>query len=1152
MTGTDFCAIPSANPFWALWRGREHGPGRLRRRPALNRIALILIALTYGASMFGGAAWAQRRRAQLERSPFRFYAYALALPVYCTSWTYFGAVGMAAAQGWGYLPIYVGPMLLFLLGGPFLMRLTAAVHAEGATSISDFIGSRFQKSRGVGALVTLLALLGTIPYLALQLRSVGISYALVSGTGAVIPPILCVAAGLALFAILFGTRVFDAAARNEGVLFAVAAESVVKLLALCGIALFAILLFVQAPDARQAAGLAALARTFRPTALGIDFPVVTLISVMAILCLPRQFYIGVMEARAPADIVRVRWTFILYLLLTVLAVVPITLTGLALLPDGAQPDFFVLALPMDAGAGWLALLVFLGGLSAAVAMAVTETIALSTMVSNDLIAPFLLRSQSEGANFGRILLLVRRATIVLLMGSAVAYAAFIPGDAQLASVGLIAFVAMAQSAPALVMAVLRPNNDAAAAKAGLSVGLILWLYTLFLPGVGGYLLPGTLENTLFDPHALLGIGGMSAITHGALWSLGGNMVAFAVVAARRIDRRDLSLRISRQRGIAQIDHRGALAEMVERFVGPEAVAEALGDGDPSAPIDRASARTAERLIASVVGASSARAIMASALSGASLGIEDVTQLLDASGQSLHFSQGLLAATLENIDPGVSVADRNLRLIAWNSRYLELFAYPPGMVRVGAPIADLIRFNAERGECGPGEVEGHVERRLHHMRSGHAHSFERHRADGRVIKTVGGPMPDGGYVMCFTDITAEAVAREALERARAELERRVAERTAELSEANRKLALAITDKTRFLAAASHDLLQPLHAARLFCASLQRDISDQGRVKLERVDRAIEAANDLLRALLDISKLDAGGIEPHPTHFSLRLLLAELVDGFEPLASERGLSLRLGPGDAAVFLDRTLLRSILQNFLSNAIRYTRRGGVLIGIRKRGAMVRIEVYDSGIGIPPESQERIFREFERLESEGEHGVGLGLAIVERSAPLVGGEVDLRSEPGRGSRFAITVPAAARPAAATEVPAARITDPVRGQRLLVVDDDPMIREAMAAFLTDRGHRPLVLPGAVEALACRESFDAALIDFHLGTDDGIDLITTMRAARPSLRAALITADRSPAMLERAAQHGIAVLSKPLAAPALDEWLARGTAKQEGSVLKAQA
>ncbi|WP_336958979.1 PAS domain-containing hybrid sensor histidine kinase/response regulator [Sphingobium aquiterrae] len=1119
-------------------------------------ITPFVIAIAYAAAMFLGAGWAHRRRDRLKHSRWRLPAYALGLSVYCTSWTYFGAVGTAVSEGWNFLPIYVGPMLLFLFGAPFLKRMVTAVHAQGATSISDFIGARFGSSRGVAALVTLLALFGTIPYIALQLRSVGMSYAIVTGTRSIALPILCAAGVLALFAILFGTRRYEVAARNEAVLFAVAAESIIKLLALGAVATFATWLFLRAPALQRVEGLDRLATHFALHKLGIDFPVVTGLAIMAILCLPRQFYIGVMEARDPGDIVRARWPFLTYLLLTVLAVVPITLAGLALLDGRARPDFFILSLPSASGMPGLATVVFLGGLSAAVAMVVTEAIALSTMVSNDLIAPLLLRSRSEETNLGGILLNVRRAAILLLLAAGAAYALLIPSQAQLASSGLIAFVAMAQYAPALIIAVMRGDNDAMAAKAGLTTGLLLWLYTLFLPGIGVSILPDALAGSLLDPRALMGVNGLSLITHGALWSLGGNLLVFAIVWARRVRDADFHIHLSHQRGIAPIANLGALADMVERFVGPHAIGDLLPPGqDRAAPVDRNSARAAERLIASVVGASSARAVMASALSGEGLGVDDVAQLLDASGQSLRFSRGLLAATLENIDPGVSVIDRNLRLIAWNSRYLELFGYPAGMVRVGAPVSDLIRFNAERGECGPGEVEQHVAKRLGHMRDGRHHAFQRRRLDGRVIKTVGGPMPDGGYVMCFTDITAEAQAVAGIELAKVELERRVDERTAELSDANDKLARATAEKTRFLAAASHDLLQPLHAARLFSEALRRKLPEGDRPMLGRIDRSIEAANDLLRALLDISKMDAGGVVPHPVPVAVRPLLLELAESLEPLAAERGLSLRVAPGTGAVHSDPTLLRSILQNFLSNAIRYTPRGGVLLGVRRRGVMLRIEVYDSGIGIPEDKQALIFREFERLEAANEPGIGLGLAIVERSAALIGARVELKSMPGRGSRFTLILPRMADHIA--DCGAGHITDhmadvqepsarsgavaasPVPARSLLAVDDDPAIGEAMAALLLASGHRCASCATPQAALAHDGAIDGALVDFHLGGEamDGIALIDRLRERRPGLPVALVTADRSKAMLDRARRRRIPILQKPLNPAELDRWLA---------------
>jgi signal transduction histidine kinase/ActR/RegA family two-component response regulator len=573
-------------------------------------------------------------------------------------------------------------------------------------------------------------------------------------------------------------------------------------------------------------------------------------------------------------------------------------------------------------------------------------------------------------------------------------------------------------------------------------------------------------------------------------------------------------------------------------VGTERTAAAFGDAPAGVPVGRASAQMAERMIAGVVGAPSARALVASALSGSTFTASDVALMLDESSGSLQFSKDLLAATLEHIDPGVSVIDSDLNLVAWNSRYLDLFEYPPGMVRVGAPVAELIRHNALRGECGPGEVDDHVQRRLDHMQRGSRHSFERVRPDGRVIKTVGGPMPRGGYVMCFTDITAEAEARTALEQSRAELEIRVEQRTAELSQANVALAQATREKTRFLAAASHDLLQPLHAARLFAAALDREVSGGSHVLVDRIDQSIDAAEQLLRTLLDISKLDAGGFIPTITSFPLKPLLLEVAETFHPMAAEKGLTLRIGGIDATLETDRTLLRSIVQNLLSNAIRYTAHGGIVVGARRRGGRARIDVVDTGAGIPEDKQDLIFREFERLGTGGEAGVGLGLAIVDRAARHLGAKVDLASVQGRGSRFSVTFDLAdAEPPLREDDKAVSVID-AAPLHLLVVDDDLAVCEAMTVLGTSRGHRVTTANDPEAALAQEGPFDVALVDFQLGADmDGIDLIAQLRARHPGLRAALVTADRSPETPRRAAALGISVLAKPLAATTLDAWLA---------------
>jgi signal transduction histidine kinase/Na+/proline symporter/CheY-like chemotaxis protein len=1098
---------------------------------------VIAVAALYAALLFALAAWAERRGG---RNPVpRSLSYPFALTVYCTSWTFFGAVGMAYQDGLSFLPIYLGPILLYAFGARFLSRLVAATRAEGATTISDFIGARHARSRAVAALVTLIALLGIVPYLALQLRSIGTSYVRLAGGGDPVAITALSALLLALFAMLFGTRRFDVASRSEGLLFAVSVEGVTKLVTFLAAGLFAALLIGTLPVARQAAGWSLLAERFAPRHIDAEFLIVALISVCAILCLPRQFYIGVIEANSPDDPLRARRTFIAYLALIAVTVVPVTLAALALHPNGtAHPDLVILDMPLGAGAHGIALLVFIGGLSASTAMVAVETLAMATMVSNDLFAPLLLRSTRwrERRDIGRAMLDVRRCTILGLMAVAFGFALLVPPGAQLASMGLIAFAAMAQITPALILSVRRGGRDPAATLAGIGAGGLVWAYTLLVPAVAPPAWLAPLRGTALDPHALLGIEGLRPVGHGVLWSLGANLAVMALVRARRLQRPRISIAFGPGADLPAIHDRDALIALVGRFVGEARARDALSGG--TAAIDRAAARTAERLIAGVVGAPSAHALIASALSGSSLTVEDVTRMLDRTGQSLQFSRDLLAATLENIEPGVSVIDRDLTLIAWNSRYLDLFDYPPGMIRVGTPVADLIRHNALRGECGPGEVDAHVERRLVHMRRGQRHSFERVRPDGRVLKTVGGPMPGGGYVMCFTDVTAEAEARAALEASRAQLEQRVAGRTADLSAANAALARATADKTRFLAAASHDLLQPLHAARLFSAALDRKLGEGERPLLGRIDRSIDAAEQLLRTLLDISKLDAGGITPAPERFALRPLLAELADSFAPLAAEKGLRLRLGPGDAVVKTDRVLLRSIVQNFLANAVRYTHRGGILLGLRRAGRDVRIAVYDSGPGIPEADQARIFAEFERIAPRDEAGVGLGLAIVERTARLLGLPIAVASRPGHGSGFSITLPRVAERRVATTVSGERsVADGDRPLRLLVADDDAAVCAAMGSFLAGLGDEVVVAREAAGALAAPGPFDAALLDLDLGTGmDGLALATTLRERMPGLPVAIVTASHGRDTAARAEAAGVTLFGKPADPARLTGWL----------------
>ncbi len=1113
----------------------------------VSLVALLVLGLL--VVLFAVASGTERRIATLQAHPrLRHGAYTLALGVYCSSWTFYGAVGTAVSEGWNYLPIYLAPVALLLLAPKFLRRLAEAVQQERASTISDFIAARFGHDLGVARTITVIALCGTVPYIALQLRSMGTAVSILSGRDLAIPVMAGSAVFLALFAILFGARRYEIAGRSEGLVFSVALESLIKLVALALVGAFALSIITGSSAVDWNRASQTLAGQFSPSHLTLETFVITLISVFAVVVLPRQFYMGLAEAHSPSDLPRARWGLSLYLIVMALLIMPIALGGLVALPSDASPDRFVLMLPASNGAGVIAIAALLGGLSSGAAMVIVDATALATMISNDLIFPALLRSESGRAadDLGRRMLAVRRAAIVGVVGLALLWALLVDPARSLASIGLVAFAAMAQFVPHLLLAVAAPGHDPLAARASLLTGLCLWLYTLALPPIMPPDWVAALEGTIINPLRLLGIGHASPLVHGVLWSLSANLAVLGLAAAGQRRAPRLPRLISSKRPVRNM---GDLATLAARFVGNDRAALAFPAQRNAQPVDRAAARLARELIAGVVGNSSARALVASALAGARMSLDDVTRLLDEGGQSLRFSRQLLAATFENLQSGVSVIDADLNLVAWNSRYVDLFGYPPGMVRVGVPIADLIRFNVERGTFG-GMPDDEVEKRLRHLRARRAYQSERVKADGQVIKSVGGPMPGGGYLTSFTDITDDAAVREELERTLDELEQRVADRTLELREANQRLADAGRDKTRFLAAASHDLLQPLHAARLFNSALDRQLEGPAKALSVRVDRSIVGAEELLRALLDISKLDAGGIQPNPEPVSLGLLISDIADNMRPQASEKGLELRTGSLSGMVETDPGLLRSVLQNLVANAVRYTVEGGVLIGVRLRSGFLRIDVYDTGVGIAPDRQRDVFGEFTRLGTVEAEGLGLGLAIVERIARLLGARIELVSQEGRGSRFSVLLPAmqgtALQPHQERITPSGLLdaANTPRALRVLVVDNEPEIVAATIALIESLGHNAIGVADIASALEQVGEADALLADYHLDRgEDGLRLIDLARSRNPGLAAALVTAESGAGLRKRARLGRIALFVKPADPAAISRFLAEASHRQ---------
>jgi Na+/proline symporter/signal transduction histidine kinase len=1127
-------------------------------------LAILGLVLAYMAALFVVAWRGERPGSRVAAPPGRGVGptgYALSLAIYCTSWTYYGAVGTAARDGWEYLPIYLGPAAGLILLFPVWRRIAQAARRENVGSIADFLSSRYGKSGRLGALVALVAILGSLPYIALQLKSLSMAWRLVTHdtpvAGSEGATVTVIAILLAAFTILFGARRSDLTEHNRGLIRAIALESVVKLAALVAAAGFAVVLLLGAPSpdavVQALGGLAAWP--------DIDdrFLALCLVALVAVFCLPRQFHVGFVEGGDASDLRRARWVFPLYLLITCLAVLPLVAAG-GLFANVGDPDLFVLDIPFRAHAPALTAIVFVGGFSAATAMVIVETVALSAMASNSLILPLIARDRWRGGeaapDMAGAILHVRRIAICVVLFLGWLWFQAIDRSTGLASIGLVSFAALAQLAPALFGAVLWRDGHARGAIAGILAGMTIWAVFLGLPQVGAALgVPGLTPFGLADP-----------LPAGVVLSLSANL-GFYVWLSRRarprlIDRVQASAFVDRY---ARDGHDplsgpagasvGDLRVLVARFLGDAGGRRAfetfsretgrtLRDADPA---DTGLARAAERMLAGAVGAPSARRVIAAALAGGGRAPEDVVRMLDEASQAVQFNRELLQAALDNIDQGVSVVDEDLRLIAWNARYIELFDLPAGFVHVGLPVAAVYRLNAERGEVSDADIEPWIERRLDALRRRTPHDHERAQPNGRILRSTGAPMPGGGYVTTYSDITELRRAAQDLAEANERLEARVADRTARLDEARQTAEAAVASKTRFLAAASHDLLQPLHAARLFIAALKDPSSDAdaSRALAENADRSIENAHGLLKALLNLSRLEAGGVRPAVAPLPLQSLFDDLEREFAPLAAAKGLELRFVHDRRRVSSDRDLLRSLLQNLIGNAIRYTDRGAVLVGARRDGDALRLEVVDTGRGIAADERELVFSEFTRLPgvSGDEPGVGLGLAIVRRVADLLDHRLGLWSEVGRGSRFAVRVPAAPplpgapAPHPPTPQPLSTTTsEPPR--RVLCVDNEPAILHGLRLLLSRWGLAATAADDAASALAAEGPFDAALVDLHLGAGpDGLAVVEALRR-RGVTHIALITADAEEDLPARAAAAGAVLLSKPVRPAALKAFLLR--------------
>jgi Na+/proline symporter/signal transduction histidine kinase len=1152
---------------------------------------VVVIALAYIGLLFLVASYGDRMRVARGASS-RLLIYPLSLAIYCTSWTFFGSVGLASRAGFDFLTIYIGPMLMVGLGYPLLIRVVRLAKSQNITSIADFIAARYGKSQAVAATVALIAIIGMIPYIALQLKAVSSSVSTIlaqASAGGTAQPLLgdvalFVALAMATFAVLFGTRHIDATEHQDGLMLAIATESIIKLMAFLAVGVFVTFVMFHGPFALFARAMQqphiAAVLTGAPRFAG--FCAMTALSLFAILLLPRQFHVSVVENHSEAEIRRAAWLFPLYLVLINLFVLPIAMAGLLTFPPGRiDSDMFVVALPLAVHSELITLIAFIGGLSAATAMVIVESVALAIMVSNDIVMPLLLQRRAglagESQDAGAQILTTRRIAIFAILFLAYIYYRS-AGDAQLAAIGLLSFAAVAQLAPAFFGGLLWRRGTAPGAIAGMSAGILVWGYTLLLPSIsdagiiGARLLTdGPWGLDFLRPQALFGLD-LPPLVHGVVLSLAVNIACYIACSLSRrptaIERVQADLFVPStlapilapmapgfrlRRASVTVEE---LIASVARYLGEERTRESFASFaltrrislEPQAEADFQLLQYGEYLLASAIGAASSRLVLSLLLRKRTVSTKAALKLLDDANAAIHYNREVLQTALDHVRQGIAVFDKELALVCWNRQFGEIFDLPHGLTRVGIALDEILRHIAHHGERNDKDVDGFVAERIVTYASEAEPFLERFAERGLVIEVRSNRMPDGGLVTTFTDITPSVKAAEALERANATLERRVRERTGELTRLNAELERAKAEaddanvsKTRFVAAASHDILQPLNAARLYVTSLterQRQNASDGEDAdlVQNIDASLEAVEEIFTALLDISRLDTGAMKPEIANFRIDELLQRLEVEFAPLARGKGLDLVFMPCSQSVRSDRRLLRRLLQNLISNAIKYTPAGRVLVGCRRRGETLRIEVYDTGIGIPQNKRRAVFKEFHRLDQGARvaRGVGLGLSIVERIARVLDCEVTLKSDTGRGSRFSLEVPRAKTSAVAMKLRATPRLDvgALDGTVVLCIDNERAILDGMETLLGGWGCRTLKAADLAQALAAMDASGlephGLLVDYHLDRGNGVGAIAELRRRLGrQVPAIVITADRSLHVREEIRTEGAHLLNKPI-------------------------
>jgi PAS domain S-box-containing protein len=988
----------------------------------IQQAPLAAVVLGYLAFLFAVAWAAERFGRRLARPGVRTLSYVLAVSVYCTAWTFYGSVGLAASRGVEFLTIYLGPALIALLWPTVLRKLVRVAKEQRITTISDFIASRYGKSAPLGMLVATLVVCGMIPYIALQLKAVSVSLRLMMGphwfAAEDFDPTLWIAVTLALFGIFFGARNLDFTRQQTGLITAVAVESLVKLVAFLAAGVWVTWwlfggigdIFSRVADHPEWSRLLTLGAA--GSASYTRWAAMLLISMLAVVFLPRQFHVLVVQNPRERDVHTAAWAFPLYLLLINLFVLPIAFAGLLHFEGGtAMADSFILALPLRESATLVAVVVFLGGFSAATAMIVVDSLALSKMISNDIVLPFVLRKR-DFAEVYWVSLLSTRLGILALVTLGYMWAKVEAGQVLLVEMGLLSFIAVSQCAPAVLLGLYWRHGTRRGVMCGICTGFALWFYTLILPALvkEGVLSPTLLSDgpfgvTWLSPVSLLGVHGLDTLSHGVFWSLFVNTLLYVVVSLFTTQDAD-------ERAQAAAFVGGAVAEpprtpailsvpelerLIHLYVPEDEAAailqELLGGKSPrelSVPDLLDMRIRLERILAASLGAAAARWIIEDRFTISKGEAEELVASFQGIERSLRQSERLLASVVESVEDCIFTTDVQGQLITLNASGQRLLGLSSADARALSYL-DVLQED-DRRRVGPGiqraVAAGRPWRGTVTGLARGGRSFPAHLAvtcvfDARrdILGTVG----------VLRDLTEQVATQQRL------IQR---EKLASLGE--------------MAAGVAHEIRNPLGGIKMATRLLASGDVEGGRIPQEMAQSIVSGIVEIERIIADLleyarnTRLDIG-------EYPLGRILGPALEAAAPAGRRVTLVPRGLDDEVVAMVDGPRLRQVFANVLKNAVEAAETNPepiVEARLSRRGSSAVVEIQDNGPGIGTEAREKIFLPFFTTKPT---GTGLGMAIVKKIMDLHGGEIELESAPGHGTTVRLVIPRAgpATPAAA-------------------------------------------------------------------------------------------------------------------------------------------